>query len=485
MFRKWFYLAPFAFVLVLGLVSNGHAAVINWTGAGPDHLWSTPTNWAGNAVPTSADRADINVSPGPIVTTPDAVAGDGMRIGASRVTVDGGTLDITGEIRLATEAGSVGTINVAGGSTLNTSIGLKASYGGDAVINITGGTLYSARHFYGNTTNFIVNLDAGLLDTDRFCNNTSGDLTDAPSLVDIGFGKLRVRSTGHWDNQVKAAIAADRIVAFGGIGTLVVDDVNQTITAVHPLQFNPSYGATVSPGAVELSWTLPDPCVPGQPVLVDVYFTDDFDLLNEFTDPAAIKVVSKQNVTSVVVQAQNKKQYYWAVDTYIGSPNDPIWGPIVSFTADNIPPKVDAGDDVVTYLVNGVRTGLLEGVVIDDGAVAPCTVVWTVVSAPNDIDGVPAATIADPSAEQTEIVLTAEGTYVLQIEANDGEYSGSDTVTIKVYNDSCEAAQSLPDFVPLAGDLNGDCRVDDVDMALLQENWLKDVSLAEEWFKVD
>jgi hypothetical protein len=73
----------------------------------------------------------------------------------------------------------------------------------------------------------------------------------------------------------------------------------------------------------------------------------------------------------------------------------------------------------------------------------------------------------------------------LKLEAFDGEYSSSDTVTIKVYNDSCQAARSLPDYVPLVGDLNGDCRVDEADMALLEENWLKDNSLTEEWFKVD
>ncbi|NIN37056.1 MAG: hypothetical protein GTO60_18970, partial [Gammaproteobacteria bacterium] len=54
-----------------------------------------------------------------------------------------------------------------------------------------------------------------------------------------------------------------------------------------------------------------------------------------------------------------------------------------------------------------------------------------------------------------------------------------------VYSDSCLAAQSLPDYEPLVGDLNGDCRVDEADMALLEENWLKDNSLTEEWFKVD
>jgi hypothetical protein len=71
------------------------------------------------------------------------------------------------------------------------------------------------------------------------------------------------------------------------------------------------------------------------------------------------------------------------------------------------------------------------------------------------------------------------GEYVLQLEASDGEYTGSDTVTINVYNDGCEAAQSLPDYVGYPGDLNGDCIVDDLDLAILQEDWLKDSSLTE------
>jgi len=81
--------------------------------------------------------------------------------------------------------------------------------------------------------------------------------------------------------------------------------------------------------------------------------------------------------------------------------------------------------------------------------------------------------------------LSAVGQYVLQLEASDGEYTGSDTVTINVYNDNCEAAQSLGDYVPLVGDLNGDCKVDDVDTALLQENWLKNSALIEDWFLIN
>ena len=217
--------------------------------------------------------------------------------------------------------------------------------------------------------------------------------------------------------------------------------------------------------------------MPGQPVLVDVYFTDNLQLLQQFTDPAAIQVVSKQNVTSVTVQTRPKTRYYWAVDTYVGDPNDPIFGPIFSFLADNAPPTVDAGADVVTWLEAGTRTGSLDATVTDDD---PYTVQWTVVSEPS----AGAAVLQTPTAEDTSITLSALGQYVLKLEAFDGEYTASDTVTINVYSDSCQAAQSLPTYVPLVGDLNGDCKVDDVDLALLQANWLKDNSLTIEWFKM-
>ena len=129
-------------------------------------------------------------------------------------------------------------------------------------------------------------------------------------------------------------------------------------------------------------------------------------------------------------------------------------------------PLREAGVDIVTWLEDGSRTGTLDATVTDEDAY---TVQWTVVSEPNE----GTAVIEIPDAEDTAITLTDLGEYVLQLEASDGEYAGSDTVTINVYSDSCEATKSLPNYVPLVGDLNGDCRVDEADMALLEENWLK------------
>ena len=146
-----------------------------------------------------------------------------------------------------------------------------------------------------------------------------------------------------------------------------------------------------------------------------------------------------------------------------------------------MPPQVDAGGNIVAWLEGGTRVGALDATVTDDGAISAYTVQWTVIGEPNE--GL--AVIETPTAEDTSITLTAVGEYVLRLEAFDGEYAGSDTITINVYNDSCEAARSLPDYEPLVGDLNGDCRVDDVDLALLQENWLEDNSLTEGWFVTD
>jgi hypothetical protein len=166
------------------------------------------------------------------------------------------------------------------------------------------------------------------------------------------------------------------------------------------------------------------------------------------------------------------------VDTYVFPGIAPVYGPIFSFTVDNLPPRADAGADIATWLQDGTRTGNMDATVTDEEATS---VQWSVVSEPNE----GTAVIENSNAEDTSVTLSAVGQYVLQLEASDGEYSGSDTVTINVYNDSCQAAKSLPDYVPIVGDLNGDCKVDDADMALLEENWLKENSLTEDWYKIE
>lgn len=471
--------------LVLLLVPiHSASALISWDDGGPDHLWSTATNWTPDTVPGPIDPASIDAPANThcVIQAGIVAECETLRVGNGGVTTN---LDITGG-SLAAAGAYIGVDNPSGHGILNMSGGvfstgsMQVGLDGTGTVNMTGGLIDLSDNLVvpGGTGAGSVSLRGGTIRASDL------RLTSASGTLDVTAGTLIL--AGDDTAAVQAYIDDGWITAYKGQGELHLDyDVTNegqtTLTATALLKPNPADRGQVSPGEVELSWTLPDPCVPGEQVLVDVYFTDNLELLEQFTDPAAIRVVSAENVTSVVVQTQAKTQYYWAVDVYVGSPEDPIYGPIFSFLADNVPPQVNAGADIVTWLEGGPRKGNLDAAVTDDGVVNPYTVLWTVVSEPNEGN----AGIETPTAEDTNITLAATGEYVLQLDAFDGEYTGSDTVTIHVYSDNCQAARSLPDYEPLVGDLNGDCRVDDLDMAMLQENWLKDNSLTETWFILD
>jgi hypothetical protein len=415
-FRKLIWLV--SFVLVLGLVGNV-SADIQFPDTTGDHLWSTPANWATGALPTLNDGyVRLFTLPGPIIMAGESYVVNGIHLGntgdvAGALTLQGGTLEVLGALNCGFKG--PGTVNIIDGTlTVPGTLKIARDPGAVGHINLNGGTI--------TANNFLMREKDGAVGT-----------------MDVRGGMLTI--DGNETSLVQGYIDNGWITAYDGNGTLHLDhNVTNpgltTLTAVHKLNPNPANRATVTPGEVELGWTLPDPCVPGQPVSVDVYFTDDYDALWNFTDPEAIKVVSKQNAASVVVQTQTKTRYFWAVDTYIGSDNDPIIGPIFSFVADNAPPKVNAGPDISTFLQDGTRTGPLSPIVTDDGVIQPYTVMWSVVEQPSDADSaLPGAVIADPTAEQTMVTVSAEGTYVLQLEANDGEYTSSDTITINVYPD--------------------------------------------------
>jgi hypothetical protein len=266
-------------------------------------------------------------------------------------------------------------------------------------------------------------------------------------------------------------IADGTITAYGAItasygkGTVLVEKVEDTliVKGLHPFNPVPEDNGKTVPGTVTLQWTV------DAGTLVDVWFGTKADL-SDFK-----KIVDKQAVTSVNVQTVAKQRYFWAVDTYASDATQPEIGIVFDFTADNQPPVVKTGDDVTTWLDNGSVDVELAGTVTDAD---PTTTLWTVASEPDDPNS-PDAAVAGPAALNTTVTLSALGQYVLELQADDGEYQGEDTMTINVYSDSCEAAKSLPDYVPLVGDLDGDCDVDQDDLDLLMENWLKCNALGE------
>ncbi|UCD52045.1 MAG: hypothetical protein JSW27_05280 [Phycisphaerales bacterium] len=481
MSQRMMWLVSLVALLVL---SQSASAQIMWNDAGADSLWSTAENWSTSSVPTSLDAASIDQPPDTHCVVEEGIDAEceTLRVGnggvPTNLDITGGSLTAAGAYVGVDSPSGHGILNISGGRFATGS--LQIGWRGTGTLNMTGGTVELSDNLVvpGLTGTGTVNLRGGTIYADEL------RLTSESGLVDVGAGTLIL--DGDDTETLQTFIDDGWLVAYEGQGILHVDyDVTNpgktTVTATALLDPHPADGGLVSPGQVELSWTLPDPCVPGEPVLVDVYFTDDLEALESFADPEAIQIVSAENVSSVVVQAERKTRYYWAVDVYVGSDDDPIFGPIFTFLSDNLVPQVDAGADIVTWLEGEPRIGALDATVADDGAVMPYTVQWKVISEPNEADAV----IETPTAEDTNVTLPALGEYVLQLAAFDGEYIGTDTVTINVYSDSCAAAQSLPDYVPLVGDLNGDCRVDDVDMALLEANWMLDSSLTEEWYEVD
>ena len=667
--------------IVLCLVGTLHAAT-TWMGPSNGGLWSDPANWAGD-LPSPTNKAFFQGQGACIVDFDGAAAWQIDLAGGPLQIVDGGVLTVYDWFILGYGVGDVGELaghlEVYDGGVLNSNVRLFAGFQGEGHLTVyEGGTVnihtqqLGVGQHVGGTGDGFVELEGGSI---NFLEGTAAEslsLYAGKASVNFQGGTMTLQDTTENQDYLATAIGDGIIKAYDGVGEVVVytDELLGTITVrgVHPLKPFPSDDGLVRAGDMELSWTLPEPNVPGQPVSVDVYFTDDLQLLEQFTDPASMQVVNKQNLTSVVVQTQSKTRYYWAVDAYVDSTADfPVVGPIFSFMADNLPPVVDAGNDVVTWLVDGVRVGNLDATVIEQDAY---TVQWTLVSEPgavidiqiadggNDaeqhvangnmdigssdlelanedagdpatdeqviglrfvdvplengslvanayvevevdkvgkqgsqapvnliIEGelapdaapfenvannitdravtmaqvkwsIPAWTeqnakfqtpdissiimeinsqrlwapgnaivlilrddkdnpstglreaesyngegaaapllhidlagepvvIETPTAEDTNVTFSALGEHVFQLEAFDGEYTGSDTVMINVYRDGCEAAKSLPDYEPSPGDLNGDCVVDEADMALLEEDWLKDTSLTEEWFNVD
>ena len=216
-----------------------------------------------------------------------------------------------------------------------------------------------------------------------------------------------------------------------------------------------------------MTWVLPAPADAGGTVTCDVYLAS-----GEPNFLPGTKIVDDQAVESVGVTLVNATDYYWRIDINDTSPSEPntIVGPVFDFYAGNKAPSVDAGADVYTWLDGGTaQVNLLGTLVDDDGVPVPATVLWTVTSG--------AATITPPANQlDVTVSMTALGDYDLTLTADDTELTDSDTVTIHVYSDSCEAAKGAG-IATLAGDFDENCIVDIADFAVFAGNWLQDISL--------
>lgn len=244
---------------------------------------------------------------------------------------------------------------------------------------------------------------------------------------------------------------------------------------------NPADEAIVETDLASLSWINPEPNAPGGILTCDVYFGY---LPEGQTEPNLLqmdKVTLGNNVTTVAINTtnfpkygvlKNQQTYYWQVDVHDSSASEVIAGQMWSFyTNDNAAPTVDAGPEQVVWLGKSGTPGqdlvMLDGTTSDDGLpTSTYTRTWSQISGPE-------VTISPDDTDDTSVTVTARGTYVFELMADDGDRQSADTVQVIVGTDSCDASHLSTEDPYDAGDWNQDCIVDLQDFAaLISANWL-------------
>ena len=218
-----------SFVLVLGLMCDVQAAVLNWTGNGADDLWSTPGNWSTGTVPTAGDKARIEAVPGARIVNEGAVALDSW-IGAGQsgdLTVDGGTWTTSSFIVVARQASGEGTLNMISG-TITAGGNLYVGHTGAGTVNMAGGTITAPTIVLPHNGAGHVNLHGGVLGAATLNMKQVPDTTIVGTM-DISAGTLIL--DGNDVAVIQGYIDNGWITAYEGQGTLnlAYDDVaNQT-----------------------------------------------------------------------------------------------------------------------------------------------------------------------------------------------------------------------------------------------------------------
>jgi hypothetical protein len=370
-----------------------------------------------------------------------------------------------------------GIVNVYDGGTINVTTNLLVGRYGWGSLNIYEGGLVACPFTnmgYNNGQGGEINLEGGVLQTSSLTVLDAGGANNATWIIAIEHGQLRILQDA--TALVQEYIDAGKIQLSSdlGLGWYLVYDygvTNPGYTTVRtirdPLERIPANESTVSVDTNLLQWTLLDPNDPVTPSVVscDVYFG---------TEPNALllpKVISNQAVETLAVNLELNQVYYWYIDVYDSqiSTTQPYYhSTVYTFNTLNVPPVVNAGADVQTWLDGGPRVVQLNGSASHLHNL-PLTHTWTILSEPDPLQ--PAvfnnAQILNPT-----VTLSTTGTYILQLESTDGDYIVTDTLQIILYSDACEHAANQPGFQWIAGDYNRDCKVNILDLAALSAQWL-------------
>ena len=280
------------FVLLTALTGSALALDILWTNGSGNGLWDTATNWSPSNVPALGDKAKINITPGPLISSGTAAECQWLALsdgapGDLRMT--GGTLNVSGSSAdtwtiIAYAPSDVGIFTMDGG-TITTSSRFYVGFQGQATLNMNGGSLNIGGIFgiaYGEgwtTGRGYVYLAGGTITAADF---QMASPAGCIGLLDITGGTLII--TGDKTTQINGYASSGIIKAYGGIGTLAVDynitnpgktTVSASLDSQQAHNPSPASGdANISPSTV-LGWTAGLGAASH-----DIYFGTDFSDVN-------------------------------------------------------------------------------------------------------------------------------------------------------------------------------------------------------------
>jgi hypothetical protein len=264
---------------------------------------------------------------------------------------------------------------------------------------------------------------------------------------------------------------------FGTPADIGFDNITVTVPgkALRPV---PTVGA-IAPDDTTTAVTWVNPA--GTSTVAAYLYESDTELVNEpnlgqFTpgvfEPGTQTLTVDGGLESANISVTVDKYYYWNV--HVNGVAGYTWNFLVA--GDSIP-VVDAGPDQYLVTEGSPMVLNLDATVTDDGTP---TITWTDITNAGDKDPATSVVINSPSTEDTTVTLSnvsgvVNGWYQFEITVDDGfNLPVVDQVAVGVYGTCKEAAVADPDDTYDAiGDIDGNCKVELPDFALLAGTWLE------------
>ncbi|WOO40932.1 hypothetical protein [Rubellicoccus peritrichatus] len=347
-------------VLILLTLNNLNAAI--WDSGGSNDLWSTAQNWSGDTIPDLANSAWLNTA-GDFAQIDANTTAEAFQLivarhsGATGITLEmtGGTLTTGNVLFVGQYAGSNGTLLMSGG-TINAGTELAIAVTGAGSLVMTGGTINVATSFkigrYSNATAVgQVTLHGGSINCLSFGMNTYSSL-------DFANGGVLIID-GNESSNVNSHVAAGRITAAGGSGTVDVD-YNVTNAGKTTVTTTATVSSTVSNpvpanGAQEISILSDLSWSAGSGASFDVYIGTTFSAVQNATVSSPEYLGTSNGPSADLSNLDRDSVYYWRVDELDGSNQVISTGPVWSFTTKAFDIN-DLGTMTVNYDFTDVRT---------------------------------------------------------------------------------------------------------------------------------